>query len=249
MAQKRMFSLSVVDTDNFLEMPISAQNLYFHLGMHADDDGFIDSWKKIMRSIGAKEDDLKVLIAKQYLIPFESGVIVIRHWRINNYLQRDRTKPTTYQSEMSQLSLNSNNTYNLDTNCIQSGNTDKNRLDKNRLDENRLDENIYIVEKSESIPYEEIIDYLNQKINAKYKYNSNKTKDCIKARWNEGFRLEDFKSVIDKKTIEWINTEMAKYLRPETLFGNKFESYLNQKPKKLTTKDIAQYIDFSDFKN
>ena len=80
MAQKRMFSLSVVDTDKFLEMPISSRLLYYELGMRADDDGFVDNWKKILLFTGLKEDDLKVLIAKSFIIPFESGVIVIRHW-------------------------------------------------------------------------------------------------------------------------------------------------------------------------
>ena len=87
MAQKRMFNKVITNDDNFLEMPCSSQVLYFHLSMNADDDGFVNNWKSIMRITGTKEDDLKVLIAKQYIIPFDSGVIVIRHWRLNNYLQ------------------------------------------------------------------------------------------------------------------------------------------------------------------
>ena len=132
MANKRMFSLSVVDTDQFLEMPISSRLLYYELGMRADDDGFVDNFKKILLFTGLKEDDLKVLIAKQYVLPFESGVIVIRHWRMNNYLQKDRTKPTIHQEELKKLELDNNNVYNLYTNCIHS--IDKNRLDKNRID-------------------------------------------------------------------------------------------------------------------
>ena len=103
MAQKRMFDKSVVDSDDFLEMPLTTQALYFHLNMRADDDGFIDNWKTIMRIIGAKEDDLKVLFSKQYIIPFDSGVIVIRHWKINNYLQKDRKKSTRHVEEIQQL--------------------------------------------------------------------------------------------------------------------------------------------------
>ena len=103
MANKRMFSLSVVDTDEFLEMPLSSRLLYYELGMRADDDGFVANWKKILLFTGLKQDDLKVLIAKKFIIPFESGVIVIRHWRMNNYLQNDRTKPTIYQDELNQL--------------------------------------------------------------------------------------------------------------------------------------------------
>ena len=114
MAQKRMFSLSVVDTDNFLDMPLSSRLLYYELGMRADDDGFVANWKKILAFTGLKEDDLKVLIAKQYVIPFDSGVIVIRHWRMNNYLQNDRTKPTIYQEELNKLNFD-NGEYNLIT--------------------------------------------------------------------------------------------------------------------------------------
>ena len=136
MAQKRMFSLSVVDTDQFLEMPLSSRLLYYELGMRADDDGFVSNWKKILAFTGLKEDDLKVLIAKQFIIPFESGVIVIRHWRLNNYLQKDRTKPTIYLDELKKLEVDDNNVYNLYTNCIHS-------IDKNRLDKNSIDKNIY----------------------------------------------------------------------------------------------------------
>ena len=137
MAKKRMFSLSVVDTDNFLEMPISSRLLYYELGMRADDDGFVDNWKKILLFTGLKEDDLKILITKSFIIPFESGVIVIRHWRMNNYLQKDRITPTQYQKELKQLEVDNNNVYNLYTNCIHS--IDKNSIDKNSIDKNSID--------------------------------------------------------------------------------------------------------------
>lgn len=136
MANKRMFSLSVVDTDNFLEMPISSRLLYYELGMRADDDGFVDNWKKILMFTGLKEDDLKILISKMFIIPFESGVIVIRHWRMNNYLQKDRIKPTIHQEELSKLELDENNVYTMDTKCIH-------RLDKNSIDKNSIEYNIY----------------------------------------------------------------------------------------------------------
>lgn len=139
MAQKRMFSLSVVDTDKFLEMPVSARLLYYELGMRADDDGFVDNWKKILLFTGLKEDDMKILIAKDFIIPFESGIIVIKHWRMNNYLQNDRVKATTHQNELKSLKLDENNVYTLDTTCIHS--IDKNSIEENRLDEIRLEEN------------------------------------------------------------------------------------------------------------
>lgn len=132
MAQRRMFNKTITNNDNFLEMPDSSQNLYFHLSMNADDDGFVDNWKSIIRMTGHKEDDLKILIAKQYIIPFESGVIVIRHWRLNNYLQKDRITPTNYKEEKALLTTDINNVYNLDTKCIHS--IDKNSIDKNSID-------------------------------------------------------------------------------------------------------------------
>lgn len=134
MAQKRMFSNSVVQSDEFLEMPDSSQNLYFHLSMQADDDGFVDKWKSIMRMTGKKEDDLKILIAKSFVIPFDTGVLVIRHWRLNNYLQKDRYKETIYKDEKARLTIDKSNVYNLDTECIHS--IDKNRLDKISIDKN-----------------------------------------------------------------------------------------------------------------
>lgn len=125
-------------------------------------------------------------------------------------------------------------------------NTDNKTKDINT----NINADIYSPAKAEPhIPYKEIIEYLNSRVGTNYKHTTNKTRDLIKARFNEGFTLEDFKEVIDKKSMEWINTDMKKYLRPETLFGTKFESYLNQdvKERKLTTKDIQDKIDFSDF--
>lgn len=116
----------------------------------------------------------------------------------------------------------------VDTSCIQNGDTDKDSIE---LVKDSIDNNIYSPAKAEQIPYEEIIDYLNFKTNSNYKYTSQKTKDLIKARINNGFTIEDFKKVIDKKSQEWLGTDFEKFLRPETLFGNKFEGYLNQKIK------------------
>ena len=136
MAQKRMFDKTITNSDEFIEMPISCQVLYFHLSMNADDDGFINNWKSIMRMIGTKEDDLKVLIAKQFIIPFESGVIVIKHWRINNFLRKDRHNDTKFQKELSMLGTNESQEYV----WLTSGQPS---IDKNRLDKNSIDKNIY----------------------------------------------------------------------------------------------------------
>jgi hypothetical protein len=119
-----MFSKNVIDSDMFLDMPLSTQALYFHLSMRADDDGFVNNPKKIMRMIGAADDSLKLLITKQFIIPFESGIVVIRHWKIHNYIQKDRYKPTSYQTEKKLLEEDINGSYipieySTGTDCIQ----------------------------------------------------------------------------------------------------------------------------------
>ncbi|MCR4307097.1 MAG: hypothetical protein NUV80_00895 [Candidatus Berkelbacteria bacterium] len=115
MAQRRMFSQEIVESDAFLEMPLSTQCLYFHLGMYADDDGFVNP-KKIMRLLGSQTDDLKVLTGKRFVLPFQSGVVVVKHWRMNNFLRKDRYKPTAYLEERNQIYLKENNSYTEDKN-------------------------------------------------------------------------------------------------------------------------------------
>ena len=111
MANRRMFNKKITESDAFLEMPLSSQCLYFHLNMNGDDDGFVNNPKMIMRLIGASDDDLKLLIAKAFVLVFESGVIVIKHWRMNNTLLNDRYKPTDYQEEYKMLDLKENKSY------------------------------------------------------------------------------------------------------------------------------------------
>lgn len=116
MAERRMFAKTIIGSDAFLDMPQSTQALYFHLAMRADDDGFVNSPKSIMRLVGCKDDDLKVLSAKKFIIPFESGIVVIKHWRIHNYIAKDRYTETKYKKEKELLSLDENGSY---TECIQ----------------------------------------------------------------------------------------------------------------------------------
>ena len=138
MAQKRMFNNLVIGSDDFMEMPDSSQNLYFHLSMKADDDGFVDNWKSVMRMTRKTSDDIKILIEKKFIIPFDTGVIVIRHWRLNNYLRNDRYKETIYKNEKSTLEVDNTgaykvgipNGYQMDTNGIRS--IDKNSIDKKK---------------------------------------------------------------------------------------------------------------------
>ena len=138
-----MFAKTIIDSDLFLDMPSSTQCLYFHLSMRADDDGFINNPKKIQRMVGSGDDDLKLLIAKNFIIPFESGVVVIKHWKIHNYIQKDRYKETLYKDEKLQLSTGKNKEYilgipndnNMDTKCIHdvSNSETQVRLGKVRL--------------------------------------------------------------------------------------------------------------------
>lgn len=266
---RRMISSKVVDTDNFLDMPATSQNLYFHLLMHADDDGFLGNPKTITRSIGAHQDDLKLLIEKGYLFVFEDGAIAIKDWFIHNYIPKDRYHETVYKEDKKKLEVTETQQYrlvtrkpivqdteskqddsnmdtkkeqdvnSLDTTCIQD---DDNVYTEDKLSKDKLskDNNINKLsssenvdsepkQKSQKIPYKKIIDYLNRKTNSHYRPTSKATRRLIKARYNEGFIDIDFKTVIDKKCAEWLQDgNMVQYLRPETLFGTKFEAYLNQ---------------------
>ena len=139
MAERRMFAKTIIDSDAFLDMSPSAQALYFHLAMRADDDGFVNNPKKIQRMVGASDDDCRLLIAKRFVLTFESGVIVIKHWRIHNYIQRDRYKPTIYQEELAQVTVKENRVY---TDCIQDGYSldTQVRLGKDRLGKVSIDD-------------------------------------------------------------------------------------------------------------
>ena len=247
MAERRMFTQKIIDSDAFLDMPLSTQALYFHLNMRADDDGFVNNPKRIQRTIGASEDDLKLLFAKRFVIGFESGVLVIKHWRMHNTLRKDRYNPTQYQDEFALLNVKDNKAYT--ERCIDApfvpelpvattwqppGNQlePQYSIGKDSIDKN----NIYSPDEPEeeqenlSETYKTIISYLNEKAGTKYKATTAKTKTAIHARFSEGFTVDDFKTVIDKKCAEWIgDPKMEKYLRPETLFGTKFEGYLNAK--------------------
>ena len=113
MAERRMFSKTIVDSDAFLDLSLGAQALYFHLSMRADDDGFVNNPKKIQRMTGTTEEDLQDLVEKRFLLRFASGVVVIRHWKVHNYIRKDTYTPTMYQLEKSLLELDESNVYNV----------------------------------------------------------------------------------------------------------------------------------------
>lgn len=176
MAQRRMFSLKIVDSDAFMDMGQGAQLLYFHLSMRADDEGFIGNPKKIMRMIGSSEDDLKVLLTKRFILSFESGIIVIKHWKIHNYIQNDRFSSTQYLDEKKLLITKENGSY---TECIQNGYTLETqvRLGKVRIGKDRLD-----TSEQSSQEIAEIIN-LFKEVNPSYsKFFSNKTQRASVAR-------------------------------------------------------------------
>ncbi len=153
MAERRMFAKTIIDSDAFIDMPVTARLLYYDLGMRADDDGFVNSPRKIMRIIGASLDDLNILCAKKFIIPFSNGVIVVKHWRINNSIQSDRYHETKYTELKAQLELDENKSYRLVDNsmytaCIQDGYKMDTQV---RLGKNSIDKEIDIIDSSLSI--------------------------------------------------------------------------------------------------
>lgn len=227
MAERRMFAKTIINSARFLKMPSETQALYFHLGLNADDDGIVEAYA-ICRSIGASEDNLKILVAKGFVNVLNDDLVThIMDWKEHNKIRPDRKIDSIYKDLLLQV--------NPDIELIEKkpradkknvGTTNGQPMDgigKDRIGKDRIGEdNIYI-------PFSEIINHLNLKANTNYKSTGKKTQDLIKARVNDGFVLEDFKIVIDKKTNDWLNDKkMSVYLRPETLFSNKFEGYLNQ---------------------
>lgn len=239
-----MMSKSIIKSDTFLDMPATTQNLYFHMLLDADDDGFINAPKSIMRMIGAKDDDMKVLTAKQFVIPFESGVVVIKDWKIHNYIQNDRYKPSTLP-ERDLLNIQKDKTYTLksdvsrmDTECIQTVSIGKDRLGKVRLGKDRIgkdrigkdsiDTLCHVTHDDVDKSHIEIIEYLNIKTGSKFKPTTKPYIQAIRSRLKEGYTVDDFKTVIDKKCREWKGTKLEKYLTPKTLFApSHFDTYLN----------------------
>jgi uncharacterized phage protein (TIGR02220 family) len=259
MAQKRMFDRNITTNDDFLELSAQAQCIYFYIGIVADDDGLTKNYKSYMKLIGATDKDLQSLIDKSFIYKFDSDVIAIRHWKINNTIRNDRYRPTMFQNEFSKLAIADNNEYILlETNGIPDGNQvdtqnsiDKNSKDKISIDENSLEkkskEKNNIVEKREDIiilsgndiVVKDVIDYLNNKINSSYNWENKKIKELVNNWIEKGYKKLDFQIVIDKKFDEWKDTKMVVHLNPYTLFGDKFENYYNQPVKKKTLNDIS----------
>lgn len=228
MAERRMFAKKITESDAFLDMPSSTQMLYFHLSMNADDDGFVNNPKKIQRMCGASDDDFKLLIAKSFVILFESGIIVIKHWKMHNYIQSDRYRPTDYVDEKSMLGVKKNKAYTLDgskmyTKCIQDVSVGKDSIGKVRLGEDSIDKDSkeesargekakrfippsveeveqYCLERNNNIDAQSFIDFYESK---GWMIGKNKMKDWKAAvrTWERSRKQEDKGNVFD----EWRN--------------------------------------------
>ena len=193
MAERRMFTKTIIDSDAFLDMPLSTQALYFHLSMRADDDGFLNNAKKVMKIIGANQNDYDLLIAKNFVIIFADGICVIKHWRMHNYIQKDRYKETVYQEHKKQLLIKDNKAYTLDVRnkneCIQDVYTvdtqdrlGKDRLGKDSIGKDRLG---YISMSDESDSLEHPIDKIDYKAIMEY--------------WNKYSLLKEISGITDKR--------------------------------------------------
>lgn len=256
MASRRMVSNKIIDSARFIKMPVSSQCLYFHLVAKGDDDGVVEAFN-VMRMIGATEDDLKILVAKGFVIVLnEDYVSYITDWKEHNLIRADRKIDSIYKDLLLQVVdetelIQKKPSYysrrkELSGICQTNDSIGKDSIGKVSLVEDSIEEGNIVeicspaeAEQPPTLPYQEIVNYLNERTGSSYRHTTKKTKDLIKARFNEGFTLDDFKIVIDKKTVEWLNDKnMNKYLRPETLFGTKFESYLNQQVRAMTTKDL-----------
>lgn len=211
MAEKRMFAKSIIDTDTFLSMPLSAQALYFHLNMRADDDGFVSSPRKIQRMICCSDDDMKLLIAKRYILVFESGVIVIKHWKIHNYIRKDTYHETLYMEEKSSLFEKPDGAY-TDHPLIEPSRTrdesvtdpsTQYRLDKSRLGKVSKEENIGANSEDSPPPEPPIIELiLNDK--SQFPITQNKIDE-----WKELYPAVDVMQEL-RKMKGWLNSNPTK---------------------------------------
>lgn len=200
MAERRMFAKTIIDSDAFLDMPLSTQSLYFHLSMRADDDGFINNPKKIQRMVGCGDDDLKLLMAKRFILVFDSGVIVIKHWKIHNYIRNDRYKPTLYQEEKAELAEKNSKAYTFKTEIIESENNlgipDDNRMGYQMDTQDRLGKDRLVKDKKKnSVEPSSTMHELFEKVWKTYpkKTNKKKAREQFLKKFKTEEDLESFK--------------------------------------------------------
>lgn len=232
MAERRMVSKTIMQTQKFLRLPLETQALYVHLVINSDDDGIVEAFP-VVRMIGASEDSLGLLVIKQFIKPLNQDMVYfITDFNEQNKIRPDRHKPSIHRDlAIQQLGLEVDGSRLVEPGKVVLELTEEGQaVDGQVTDKGPHSIGKYSIGKGsiDNIPYKEIIDYLNSKTRKKYRDNVQKNKSLIKARWSEGYRLEDFKQVIDNMIKDWSGTKYAKYLRPETLFGTKFDGYLNQ---------------------
>lgn len=248
MAERRMVSKTIMQTQKFLRLPLETQALYVHLVINSDDDGIVEAFP-VVRMIGASEDSLGLLVIKQFIKPLNQDMVYfITDFNEQNKIRPDRHKPSIHRDlAIQQLGLEVDGSrlvepgkvvLELKEECqtVDGQVTDKcpHSIGQDSIGQDSID----------NIPYKEIIDYLNSKTGKNYRANIQKNKALIKARWSEGYQLDDFKQVIDNMVKSWSGTEYAKYLRPETLFGTKFDGYLNQGNVVKREKKIDERLGF-----
>ena len=218
MAERRMFAKTIIDSDAFLDMPVTARLLYYDLSMRADDDGFVNSPKKIMRMIGASQDDLSILAMRKFIIPFENGIVVIKHWKIHNYIRKDMYHETKYKEEKEQLSLDENNAYTLTKtiplqpcNELVTSPSTQDRLGKDRLGKDNkkfvppsVDEvRIYCQERNNNVDAEAFVDFYQSK---GWRVGSNPMKD-----WKASVRTWERRKTTEKPQNKFINHSQRQY--------------------------------------
>lgn len=247
MGNRRMISKTVIQTQSFLKLPLESQALYFHLILNADDDGVVEAFP-IVRMIGANDDSLGLLVVKNFIKPLNDEMVYfIVDFHEQNTVRKDRYTPSKYIDlvPLKELSLNDGLPSDNQTATDGLPNISKYNISQSNLSESKKDnveqldyefpkwlknEFIEQVKKGNPENYEFRIPiaYLNQRLGKNLKFVEANLKP-IKARFKDGYSLEDFKTVIDKKCDMWLNdANMAKYLRPSTLFGPKFDGYLNE---------------------
>ena len=260
MAERRMIAKSVIKTDSFIDLPANSKVLYFYLMLDADDDGFVTNPRSIMREIGATQDDMRILLAKQYVLTFETGVIVIRHWKIHNYLRKDRYKPTTCLEEKRQLKMDEKGlVYQMATNGIPSGIPSGNQVatagiplvdvGKDRIGKDRI--NIYCSSDDERPPVEadasssqSVTTVTEQRSNG----NANTVTEGRKKKNSAAVRDERFdrfwKAYPRKVGKASARKAWAKLKPSAELTGQMIKTLTWQKGTEQWTKDNGQFIPY-----
>ena len=264
MAERRMFSKSIIDSDIFLDMPLSTQCLYFHLSMRADDDGFVNKTKRIMRMIGSSDDDLRILFAKKFVLPFESGLVVITHWKIHNYIQKDRYHPSTEEEKML-ITVGKSGIYEfvteekseplleqkciqtvseVDTCCTQNGNIGKVRLGKVRLTNNSCSSDKQM-NNSLNMEFEQIWNLYPRKQGRKRAF------EAFKRSLKHGATVEEIKAGVHRynEHIRVNRIEQQFFKMGSTFFANESwaDEYSNNSGTTCGDNKSQEFMDFEPF--